>query len=266
MMIHRKTASSPARAQRERSLLRLIQGDGVVPMHDDACEGSLIVETARGNGSLADVLAERRRLVEEECRAVGARVATIAASLHARQVAHGDIKPANVIISPTGDLWLADFDAAAPLGADRDRGTPSRLRSGAPVDSAADVIAIAIMVVECATGAVVDPQVAWSSADLRLLGCPAELASDVATIFAGESDALRVAGILQRRNDRLPDAAATLRGVDPTPTLDFETTAIDGLSPAGHVEAESAANGPERLGWRRWARQEPERTRTDRAN
>ena len=79
--------------------------------------------------SLADVLHERGRLPAEEIRAVGAAAAAALARVHQADLVHGDVKPANLLLSRSGELLLADFDAAAPADG---RGSPGPAPSVSP--------------------------------------------------------------------------------------------------------------------------------------
>ena len=233
---HRKV-SPVGRATHERAVLRLVQGPGVVPipatppaLAADPTDPA-VVETVAGNGSLADVLAERGRLSETECRAIGSRIATALAEIHERGVVHGDIKPANIVMAPDGDLWIADFDAAGTTSSRRSRGTQQRLRNQATLDHSDDIVGVALLVAECATGMLIDPTAEWSAPALAQLGCSNELAHDLAAVLADPSDLRRVAVLLTHPEDRLPSAAKIRTGRDPTPTIDFEPTTIAGLDP-----------------------------------
>ena len=198
---HRKV-SPEGRATHERAVLRLVQGPGVVPipatppaLAADPTDPA-VVETVAGNGSLADVLAERGRLSETECRAIGSRIATALAEIHERGVVHGDIKPANIVMAPDGDLWISDFDAAGPVSSPRSRGTPQRLRNHTTLDRSDDIVGVALIVAECATGILIDPTAEWSAVALTHLGCSNELAHDLAAVLADPTDPHRVAALL----------------------------------------------------------------------
>ncbi len=232
---HRKV-SPVGRAAHERAVLRLVQGPGVVPTPDPPVRGAdpsdpTVVETVAGDGSLADVLAERGRLSEAECRGVGSRIAAALAEVHERGVVHGDVKPANIVIAPDGGLWIADFDAAGPVSSPRSRGTPQRLVNHSTLDRSDDTVGVALVVAECATGIVIDPTVEWSALALAQLGCSNDLAHDLAAVLADPTDLRRVAALLGSPEGRLPSAAEVRTGNDPTPTIDFEPTVIAGLDP-----------------------------------
>ena len=239
---HRKV-SPEGRATHERAVLRLVQGPGVVPIPATAPAlaadptDPAVVETVAGNGSLADVLAERGRLSETECRAIGSRIATALAEIHERGVVHGDIKPANIVLAPDGDLWISDFDAAGTISSSRSRGTPQRLRNHTTLDRSDDIVGVALIVAECATGILIDPTAEWSAVALTHLGCSNELAHDLAAVLADPTDPHRVAALLGNHDERLPDAARIHTGKDPTPTIDFEPTVITGLDPLPSTEA-----------------------------
>ncbi|MBN9519736.1 protein kinase [bacterium] len=97
--------------------------------------------------------------------AVAARVADAVAYLHREGVAHGDLKPSNVVIGPGGAPHLIDFnlsaDEAAPPAA---RGTPAYMApemldaalAGTPVTAAqtmrADLFSLGVLVYELLTG------------------------------------------------------------------------------------------------------------------
>ncbi|MCY3851203.1 MAG: hypothetical protein OXF75_10450 [Acidimicrobiaceae bacterium] len=232
---HRKVAPI-GRAGHERAVLKLVQGPGVVPTPvAPAREANLndpeVVETVAGNGSLADVLAERGRLSETECRAIGSRIASALEAIHERGIVHGDVKGANIVMAPDGELWLADFDAAGAASSPRSRGTPQRLRNRTALDQSDDFVAVALLVAECATGILIDPTAEWTASALTQLGCSSELAHDLAAVLADPSDPRRVASLLGSPENRLPHAARIRAGNDPTPTIDFEPTAIASLDP-----------------------------------
>lgn len=250
---HRKV-SPLGRATHERAVLRLVQGPGVVPIPATAPAlaadptDPAVVETVAGNGSLADVLAERGRLSETECRAIGSRIATALAEIHERGVVHGDIKPANIVLAPDGDLWIADFDAAGTISSSRSRGTPQRLRNHTTLDRSDDIVGVALVVTECATGIVIDPTADWSALALAQIGCSYELAHDLAAVLTDPTDPHRVAALLGNPDERLPDAARIHAGNDPTPTIDFEPTVIAGLDPLPST-TEALNQPPLNMGW-----------------
>ena len=93
-----KHASSPEAAAREARHLGDMSGPGVVAVQALRDDGELVLKKAAC--SLADVLAERGPLAEKEIRAVGAVAAAALARVHGAGLVHGDVKPANLLLSP----------------------------------------------------------------------------------------------------------------------------------------------------------------------
>ena len=226
-IVVKRRPGQAARLRAEAAHLRAVAGDGVVPLRRVASDGSEVeLHLEAAAGSLADVLFERGRLFEPEVRAVGVAAAAALTRLHEAGLVHADVKPANLLLSSDGELWLADLDAARRAdGRPLPRGTPGRVRNDAAATTAVDVLALAVMVVELATGVVPDPSARWTRQDLIGLECPPGLAADIATVLS-VSTPPTLAELADRlgQGDRgdLPTPARLERGTDPTPTLDFD--------------------------------------------
>ncbi|MEM9202376.1 MAG: hypothetical protein AAGC53_11970 [Actinomycetota bacterium] len=200
----------------EARLLRLVEGTGVVPLvdHDD---DTLVLAAARC--SVADVLADRGRLSAAETRGVVIAAANALVRCHGHRVVHGDIKPANLLLSGDGELWLADFDASGATGDDRTRASPHR-GAGPVLRPVDDVTALISTALECAIGHPVDPSVPWSALQLTQLGCPADLAAELAVALRRTLSAAAFASLLARDDAALPSPSAPNQA-DRTPTVEF---------------------------------------------
>ena len=224
-----KGCSSAESSAREARHLQTLHGPGIVALKG-AGAGGLMLE--RAAGSLADVLHERGPVSEDEVRAVGAAAATALARVHEAGLVHGDVKPANLLLSHDGQLWLGDFDAAAAAdGRPLERFSPGRLPPGAPALPASDIAALALCLVELSTGTRLDPCVAWGAADLRRLGCSAAVSAEIAFMLGGTGTVNHEGSTLSAQSTAemlgrggrgiLPAPAAKVRHVDPTPTVEF---------------------------------------------
>ena len=253
-----KSCSSSERSAWEAWHLRTLHGPGIVPVRVVGADG-LGLEMAAC--SIADVLHERGPLPEGEVRAVGAAAAAALTRVHEAGLVHGDVKPANLLLSRGGELWLADFDAAAAAdGQPLNRFSPPRLPPRAPSQPAADITALALTLVELSTGVLLDPCVPWRATDLRRLGCSAALSAEIAFMLGSEGrpgnaglalSAQSTAEMFERGGGILPAPAVQARQVDPTPTVEFmpvRPSPPDSSTPPGPATAER----PQRW-WRRLA-------------
>ena len=218
-----KNSSSAESAAREARHLRTLRGPGIVPLQGASTHGLALEEAAC---SLADVVRERGPLAEGEVRAVGAAAAAALARVHDAGLVHGDVKPANLLLSRDRELWLADFDAARPAdGRPLERFSPGRLPPGAPARFAGDLTALALTLVELSTGILLDPGASWRAADLHRLGCSPALSVELSSMLGGDGaapSAGSTAEMLSRGGaGSLPAPAANAQQADSTPTVEF---------------------------------------------
>ena len=86
---------------------------------------------------------------------------------HGRDVVHGDIAPANILIDQTGTPMLVDFGLAVTPGHLSLGGTPGYMApeaaAGQPVDKRSDVYSSCVVLAELLTGArrCPPPRAAW---------------------------------------------------------------------------------------------------------
>ncbi len=121
-----------------------VVGVGVVVLASDLVRGGSLAALAREHGALAPGWVA----------AVLAQLLDALAAVHAAGLVHGDVKPANLLLEPTGTgrphLRLSDFGVAAPVG-HRRAGPVGTLgyaapecRVAGPADPASDVHAAAV--------------------------------------------------------------------------------------------------------------------------
>ncbi|MGI8757232.1 MAG: serine/threonine-protein kinase [Acidimicrobiales bacterium] len=115
-------------------------------------EGSVaIVSPYVAGGTLADLLASTGTLRIGELVALLTPVAAAVTALHRAGVVHGDLKPANILLTADGTPMVADV-----LGPTHAAGTPMYLAPEAatsPATAAADMFALGVIAYEVLTGA-----------------------------------------------------------------------------------------------------------------
>ena len=127
---------------------------------DLASRPFLVMDLVQGR-SLAERAAEGP-LDREETARIGARVAAALAFVHDAGVIHRDVKPANVLLTEGGDVFLADFgiarliDSTSITVTDRPLGTPAYLSpeqvEGSRVGPSTDVYSLGLVLIECLSG------------------------------------------------------------------------------------------------------------------
>lgn len=119
---------------REARMTARVQHPGVPAVYDAGNErGELFLAMQLLSGtSLADVIAERRRLVVGEAVALAAQLASVLAAAHDVSLVHRDLKPANVIVTVRGEVKVLDFGIAAILEPDVTRLTAADETLGSP--------------------------------------------------------------------------------------------------------------------------------------
>jgi serine/threonine protein kinase len=142
---------SAARAQVEMQTLAGLQHRGLVAVHDAG--------TSEGRPFLVMELVDGPTLdgAEADLTVVGAELAEALDYVHAMGVVHRDVKPANILLSPTG-AKLTDFGVARIIDGARHTGTgltigtapylaPEQV-TGDPVSPATDVYALGLVLLE----------------------------------------------------------------------------------------------------------------------
>ena len=114
------------RALREARAIAVVSHPNVVTLHDVVREGGepfVVMELLPGRG-LAERVAERGPLPEDQLAAVADAVAAALQAAHRTGVVHRDVKPGNVLVGGSGQIKLGDF------GISRNAAEPSMTRSG----------------------------------------------------------------------------------------------------------------------------------------
>jgi len=122
----------------------------------------IVMEFIEGR-TLGQIIREEGPLVADRAAEIGADVAGALAFAHRSGVVHRDVKPGNVLISPTGQVKVTDFGIARAANSDQDltqtgavMGTATYFSpeqaQGHRVDQRSDVYSLGIVLYEMVTG------------------------------------------------------------------------------------------------------------------
>ena len=192
------------RALREGTALRMLRIPGVVPVLDEGeHEGRAFLVTSLVEGTPYPGVATPARW--HEIAACTESLLEVLDAIHGAGVAHGDLKPANVLVDREGRPWVLDFGVsreisarAEPIRHDSGSGTPAfvapeRVR-GRPLDPRADLYSVGVMLYQALAGHLPHDGVDARSVLYARLTRPArpllEVARDVPAAVARAVDAM----------------------------------------------------------------------------
>jgi serine/threonine-protein kinase len=153
-----------ARFRREARAAAALNHPGIVAVHDTGThEGTpfIVMELVRGR-SLSEVIWAEAPLAPARSAEIAESVADALASAHAAGVVHRDVKPANIMLTPSGAVKVLDFGiarasawtplTAAPTG----HGTPEYVSPeqarGEDSDGRSDIYSLGVVLFEMVTG------------------------------------------------------------------------------------------------------------------
>jgi serine/threonine-protein kinase len=159
----------------------------------------------------------RSSLPWQESAQIGVAVADALTAAHANGVVHRDIKPGNVMLTPTG-VKILDFGISATTGEPDDDETgatfgtpayvaPERL-DGKPAEPATDVYGLGVLLYEMVTGQPPYPVDTWEELDAARTAPPRALPADLPAAFRDLVEAC-----LREEPDRRPTAAHVRQGL-----------------------------------------------------
>jgi serine/threonine-protein kinase len=239
------------RLVREAQVAARLRHPGIVTTHDivSSAGSSFIVMEYVAGRTLEDLLEEKRRLGVDEVVELLGQVAAALDHAHASGVVHRDVKPANVMVEPSGHVKVMDFgiakvDSGSNLTATGAiMGTPNYMSPeqarGEPVDARSDLFSLGCVLHECLTG--LRPFQAESVAgilvkvvtedppavDLAAIGLAPELgavlaravAKNPAARFASGAEMIAAVRAAAARTGAAPDARPDARGAAPATVM-----------------------------------------------
>jgi eukaryotic-like serine/threonine-protein kinase len=148
-----RDAQAVRRFRREAQAAAGLSHPGIVGVYDTGSDGDvhyIVMEFVTGQ-TLADVLQERGSLQPVRATGIASAVASALGHAHRKGIVHRDVKPANVMITPSGEVKVMDFGIARAVDSDPLTQTagilgtatyfaPEQAR-GEPVDSRSDIYA-----------------------------------------------------------------------------------------------------------------------------
>ncbi|WP_018332173.1 serine/threonine-protein kinase [Actinomycetospora chiangmaiensis] len=155
------------RFRQESDAVARLREPHVVPIHDyGEIDGRLYIDMRLVDGQcLARLIADEGPLEPERAVALIGQVAEALDAAHAEGLVHRDVKPSNILVTPTGFAYVVDFGLAHAAGHTRSWATVSGATLGtldymAPerfenkeIDARTDVYALACVLFECLTAA-----------------------------------------------------------------------------------------------------------------
>ncbi len=218
-----------ARFRREAQSSASLNHPSIVAVYDTgeepATDGSgvsqpyIVMEFVAGR-TLRDILREGRKILPERALEITSGVLSALDYSHRAGIIHRDIKPGNVMLTPSGDVKVMDFGIARAMSDSSNTMTqtaavvgtaqylsPEQAR-GEPVDSRSDVYSAGCLLYELLTGRppfIGDSPVAVAYQHVRE---PAMPPSDHDDELPPEVDAIVMKSLAKRVEDRYQSAAA----------------------------------------------------------
>ena len=156
------------RFRREAQAAGNLSHPNIVTVYDvveNAGHQAVVMEYIEGL-TLREVLDQKTRISPSLTIHIGMAIASALDAAHASGLVHRDIKPGNILITPTGRVMLADFGIAKAVNGNESdltnqnimMGTakylsPEQVR-GKPLDGRADIYSLGLVMYECLAGRV----------------------------------------------------------------------------------------------------------------
>ena len=176
----------------------------------------LVMEYVRGR-NLEQVIEERGRFTPRQALSVLEQICHGLSAAHSEGIIHRDMKPANVLLSDTGEVKVTDFGLARAASAHTQSATlvatlshvSPELVSGAPADSRSDIYALGIMIYQMLTGQAPYTETNAAALMKHHLDSPMPMPSDLVPGLAEDLDEL-VRWCTEKDPEKRPQDASLL--------------------------------------------------------
>ena len=152
------------RFRREAQAAAALNHPNVVSVFDTGSDDGthfIVMEYVQGK-TLAQVLREGGRILPERAAEIAQAVAEALAFAHAAGIIHRDVKPGNIMLTPSGDVKVMDFGIARATTSETLTATATVLGTatyfspeqaqGEPVDARSDIYSLGCVLYEMLTG------------------------------------------------------------------------------------------------------------------
>src|SRR5437773_7278988 len=159
-----RDSSFVARCRREaQSAAALNHPDGVSVCDTGSDNGThfIVMEYVQGK-TLSEILRDGAALMPERAVEIAEGVAEALAFAHRAGIVHRDVKPGNIMLTPTGDVKVMDFGIARATTSESLTQTATVLGTatyfspeqaqGEPVDARSDIYSLGVVMYEMLTG------------------------------------------------------------------------------------------------------------------
>jgi serine/threonine-protein kinase len=220
---------------------------------DDGPTAAYIVMAWVDGPSLADRITEAGRLGAAETASIVSQVGRALQAVHDAGVVHGDVKPANLVVEPDGQVVLVDFgiaaaaDAATVTAPHEVAGTalyraPEQVAQR-PLRPAADIYALGAVAYHCLAGHPPFPgDNATAVAIRQLQDQPPPLPDDVPANLRG----LVATAMADDPHQRFPTAAAMADAAEATDRTDPRPPVVGASFPVAPAPAGAPSRRPDR--------------------
>ncbi len=220
----------------------------IVPVYDTGMhEGRpwIAMRLIKG-GSLADLLEERTCLELDEVLEIGLQMAKALDHAHRNGLVHRDVKPANVLMDTSENVYLADFGIAKAMDDDAQMTLQGEIFGTAPymspeqcegqdLDGRSDLYSLAVMLFEMATGARPFQGKNSQAIMLKHIGAPPEWPESASERLGSSIMQAIEQGLAKKRSDRPNTCQDLIRLInEASQGIEADPYAV----PATHVEEE----------------------------